>query len=105
MLSHRRSHRSVVPSSFSMTKRVRLVICYVILCPHYHIIKTKTTSTTAGGIREVSILRVGSPPVGISVSCPVTIRFRLRVSVRIRVRVSDSASASASVGFFGEYNA
>ena len=80
-----------------MTKRVRLVICYVILCPHYHIIKTKTTSTTAGGIREVSILRVGSPPVGISVSCPVTIRFRLRVS--------DSASASASVGFFGEYNA
>jgi len=38
----------------SEQKHVRLVICCVILCPHYHVIKTKTTSTNAGGICDLS---------------------------------------------------
>jgi len=37
-------------------KNSRLMICYVILCPQYHIIKAKTTSTTAGGIRELTVV-------------------------------------------------
>jgi len=42
-----------LPADFLGNKHVRLIY-YIILCPHYHIIKTKTTSTTAGGIRELS---------------------------------------------------
>jgi len=42
-----------LPADFLCNKHVRLIY-YIIFCPHYHIIKTKTTSTTAGGIRELS---------------------------------------------------
>jgi len=48
---HKTLQRSQKP--FWSNKHVRLVICYVILCPHYHTIKTKTTSTTSGGIRKL----------------------------------------------------
>ena len=70
------------------TRSQRLVICYVILRPHYHIIKAKTKSATASGIhklsspwlvqgspclvRESTSPRVGNPRVCVSASCPVT---------------------------------
>jgi len=39
-----------------------IVVCYVILCPHYHVIKTTSRPTTAGGIRELSSLRLVQLP-------------------------------------------
>jgi len=52
---HKTLHRS--QHVLWSNKHVRLVICYVILCAHYHAFKTKT-STTSGGIHELSSLRV-----------------------------------------------
>ena len=48
--------------------KFKLVICYcyVILCPYYDAVKTKTTITTSGGIHELT-----SPRVDQSARCPV----------------------------------
>ena len=42
-------------------KHVRLVLCYVILCQHYRVIKS--TTTTASDICELSSLRLVHPRV------------------------------------------
>ena len=46
--------------------KFKLVICYVILCPYYDAIKTKTTSATSGSIHGLT-----SPRLDQSARCPV----------------------------------